>query len=202
MTTFLLVRHASCAHVGRSLPGRRAGVHLNDVGRAEAARLAELLARAPLAALHSSPLERARETAAPLADRLGLAVQVSAALNEVDVGEWSGKSFAELEGEPLWGPWNAFRSGVRPPGGESALEVALRVTDEMQALRRERPDGWVALFSHADVIRTTLAHLAGMPLDLLLRLEVEPASVSTVVLEEWGPRIVGVNRGLTDPWDR
>ena len=90
MTTFLLIRHALNDYVDKAIAGWTPEVHLNDVGRAQAERLAERLAQAPIAALYSSPLERARETAAPLAKRLGLEVRMCEAFGEIRYGEWTG----------------------------------------------------------------------------------------------------------------
>jgi len=203
MTRFLLIRHASCDTVGRVLSGRRPGVHLNARGVEEARRLAAALGRAapatPIHALYTSPLERARETAAPLAEALSLEPRASAALDEVDVGAWAGRTFEELQGEAEWGRWNAVRSASRAPGGESALDVAARVIGGLEELRRRHGDEAVALVTHQDVIRTALAHLAGIPMDLMLRLEVAPASVSVVDLADWGVRIVAVNQILDHP---
>jgi broad specificity phosphatase PhoE len=202
LTGFLLIRHGSCAHVGRSLAGRQRGVHLDEEGRRQALELAERLVDARLDALYSSPLERATETAAPIAERLGLEVQISDALVEVDVGEWTGKAFTELDGRGDWKAWNLLRSISRPPGGEGALHIAARVIGELQLLRERHDGGWVGLVTHADVIRTALAHIAGIPLDMMLRIEIDPASVSVIALEPWGPRILRVNEGRSGPWMR
>jgi probable phosphoglycerate mutase len=104
LTTFLLVRHASGDHVGRRLAGRAPGAPLNDAGREEAARLASWLAPVPLAAVYSSPLERARDTAASVAAPHGLPVTVDEAFTELDFGGWTGRSVESLAGDALWGP--------------------------------------------------------------------------------------------------
>lgn len=168
-------------------------MRLNEEGRAQAEGLAARLSSAPLRAVYSSPLERALETAAPLARALGLEVRVSGALNELDFGEWTGRTFSELEREPGWRRFNSFRSGTRIPGGELMAEAQARFVAEMGRLRERHAGEALALVSHADPIRAAVAHYAGIPLDLFLRVEVSPASVSVVEVGEYGPRIISVN---------
>jgi probable phosphomutase (TIGR03848 family) len=193
MTTLYLIRHGLTDLVGHTMAGRMPGVHLNETGRREAERLAEALAHAPIQRIYSSPLERARETAAPLAAKLGLDVRISEALNEVDVGDWTGKTIKELEPVELWKQWNQFRSGLRIPNGETMLEVQARMMGALESVRRKLPDGAVALISHGDPLRATLAYLLGAPLDMLLRFEVGPASVSIVHLHDWGAQVRCIN---------
>ncbi|MBW3553467.1 MAG: histidine phosphatase family protein [Gemmatimonadetes bacterium] len=193
MTRLLLVRHAAADHVGRTLAGRTAGLHLNEAGIAQARRLAEVLARTPLAAVYTSPLERCRETAGVVAGRQGIEPRISEAFHEVDFGGWTGLSMRELEGRADWREWNEARSAARPPGGESMAEVVERalggVADAAARHQRER----VAVISHCDVIRPLLAHYLGFSIDRFFRLEIDPASVSAVEVHAWGARVLGVN---------
>lgn len=193
MTGYLFVRHASADHVGRRLAGRSAGVRLNERGADEARGLAHALENVPLAAVYSSPLERALETAGTLASPHGLEPIAVGEFNEVDVGEWTDCTFEELAGRPEWRAWNAFRSVARAPGGESMPDVLARALTGVRRIRTRHEGEWVAIVSHCDVIRPLLTHFAGMPLDHLLRLQVDTASISTVELHSWGPRILGVN---------
>lgn len=193
MTTFLLIRHATNDSVGHSIAGRRPGVRLNAHGRRQAEALAERLGGLPIAAVYASPLERAVETAEPLAARLGLQVRLAEGVMELDYGEWTGLALAELEGRPGWSGWNTFRSGTRIPGGEHLLEVQARAVTELDRLAAAHRDALVAVVSHGDVIRAVLGHYLGIPIDLLLRLAVEPASVSILRLEAWGPQIQRLN---------
>ncbi|ACI98200.1 histidine phosphatase family protein [Rhodospirillum centenum] len=195
MTRFLLVRHAPHAQQGRTLVGRT-DVPLSDEGTPLAAALAERLAGEPLAAVQASPRLRTRSTAAMIADRHGLAVETAADLDEIDFGAWTGKDFDALEPDPGWRSWNAWRTGSRPPGGETMLEVQGRMLRHLEGVRARRPDGTVALVSHGDPIRAVLAFWLGIPLDLAHRLEVDPASVSRVELSPWGPRVLSVNETL------
>jgi probable phosphoglycerate mutase len=193
MTTFLLIRHGETDDLGRSLSGRRPGVPLNAAGRRQAQQLAARLAGEGIAAVYSGPLERVRETAAALAERLGLEVRATAELDEIDLGEWSGQRFDALAGRDDWRWFNTVRSCTRAPGGELMLEVQARAVAFLQRLAGERPAAAVALVTHSDVIKAVLAYYLGVPLDLAQRLEVSPASVSVLALEEWGPRVLCVN---------
>ena len=193
MTTFLLVRHATCDPVGHRLAGRAPGVHLNAEGRAQATRLAAWLAPVDVAAVYASPLERAQETAAALAAGRGLAVGVDPAFVELDFGAWTGRPIDSLADDPHWRRFNTFRSTTAPPGGEPMLLAQSRAVAGLRALADRHVDATVVIVSHADVLRAVVCHFAGMPLDLLLRIEIAPASVSTLALHAWGPVLLGLN---------
>jgi probable phosphomutase (TIGR03848 family) len=192
-TTVLLIRHAAHAFLGRVLVGRTAGVNLSREGSAQAEHLAERLASARIAAIYVSPRERATETAAPLAQRLGLAPRIETALDEFDFGEWAGRSFEALEAEPLWPPFNRLRSVTRPPGGETMLEVQARVVAFLDGCRGKHPGETVAVISHGDVLKAALLHYLGAPIDHFLRFEIEPAAISVLELADWGPRLLRLN---------
>ena len=193
MTTFLLVRHATCDPVGHRLAGRAPGVSLNDAGREQAARLAGWLAPVPLAAVYASPLERAQETASFIADPRGLRVVADPAFVELDFGRWTGRTIASLAGDERWDRFNQFRSGTLPPDGESMLAAQARAVAGLAALAERHPDATVVVVSHADVLRAVVAYFAGAPLDFLLRFEVAPASVTTLALHPWGARLCSLN---------
>jgi probable phosphoglycerate mutase len=162
-------------------------------GWAQAARLAERLATARIAAVYSSPLERARETAEAVARPHGLAVGILGGAVEIDFGDWTGRTLAELAEDPRWRRFNTFRSATRIPGGEMMPEVQARIVAALEELRLRHGDATVAVVSHGDVIKSAVCHYAGIPLDLLLRLEVEPASVTAVTVAELGARILSLN---------
>jgi broad specificity phosphatase PhoE len=201
MTTVLLVRHATCDPVGRSLAGRAPGVVLNATGRAQAAWLAESLLGAPLAAVYSSPLERATETAWAIADGAGREVVVDARLTELDFGHWTGQALDALQPSDDWRHFNSFRSGTRPPSGELMLEAQARIVGALLDLRGTHDGELVAVVSHADVIRAALSHFLGMPLDLASRLEIAPASVSAIEVHAWGARVLRINTAIGNPWE-
>ena len=120
-------------------------------------------------------------------------VEVSEAFSEIDSGEWTGKQFDDLRRHPRWRAFNSFRSGTRIPGGELAVEVQSRMVTEMERLRELNPELVIAVFSHGDPIKSALAYYAGVPIDLYKRFEISTASITTIELNEWGPRILGVN---------
>jgi probable phosphoglycerate mutase len=193
VTTFLLIRHGSTALVGHTLAGRLPGVHLDAAGRKQAQEVAARLENRVIAAVYSSPLERARETAEPLADRLGQQIRILDAFNEIDFGGWQGKRVADLEGDAHWSRFNMVRSVTHAPEGELMLDVQSRVAHALDDLRQKHREETVAIVSHADVIKAALLLYLGASLDAHLRLEISPASVSVLELSEWGPRITAVN---------
>ena len=193
MTTFFLIRHGSHDLLGKVLAGRASGVHLNSTGRSEAERLPTRLGHPTVTAVYSSPLERARETAAPLAAQLGNEIRASDGVQEVDFGSWTGKSFAELADDEAWRNWNARRSIAATPGGETMAAAQQRVVTELERLAALHHGEHVAIVSHGDLIKAALMHYLGISLDLILRLEISPASVSTIVLDAEFVQIHSVN---------
>jgi probable phosphoglycerate mutase len=143
--------------------------------------------------VYSSPLQRTLETAEPVARIFGLSVQPRPRLIEVDFGEWTGMTMADLDGDPLWRRFNAVRSSTRAPGGDLMLEVQSRMVDELEELRVRHDRQTIAVVTHQDAIKAALTHYMGIPLDLFHRLEIGPASVSMMQLADWGPRILAVN---------
>jgi probable phosphoglycerate mutase len=193
MTTFLLIRHGMTDAVGSTLVGTAPGVHLNAAGRAQAEALVTRLAGVSLSAIVSSPLERARETAAPLAARFGMRVEAASGLIEVDVGEWTGASMAALGGIGEWRRFNTFRSFTRPPGGESMLGVQQRAVAVLLALREQFPAGTIVVVSHGDVIRAVLQYALGIPMDAFHRLEISPGRISVLDLSDEAAIVRQVN---------
>jgi probable phosphoglycerate mutase len=194
VTIFFLIRHGTNDLIESNiLAGRAPAVHLNDQGRRQAEELAGYLAQQPLTAIYSSPLERTMETAEPLARRLGKSVQVLPDINEVEFGNWTGRSFDALSNDPRWRSFNLARSSTRIPSGEIILEVQLRMIVALERLREEHPGEMVALVSHGDPIRSVVAHCLNMPLDAILRFTVSPASVSLVDFTYDVPQVLCLN---------
>ena len=193
MTTLLLVRHGHTDVAGKRLTGRAPGVHLNELGRRQAERLVERLDGVRIDAIVSSPLERCRETAAPLAKARGRAVDVGRAWIEVGYGEWTGRSISQLRRTKLWRRVMFAPSNVRFPGGESLLEVQGRAVDATLDIAARHARGTVVVVSHADVIRLLVAHLAGMHADHLQRLSIDTASITAVSISDGFPRLLTVN---------
>lgn len=181
MTTFILVRHGEHDWLARGIAGRLAGVSLNAHGWLQAEELVRRLDGRAIAAIYSSPQLRARETVAPLAGRRRLSIHVLDAFDEIDFGQWTGRSFEELQRDAdRWQQWCERRSQARPPGGESIEEVRRRAMDALDRLRERHPDGAVLVASHGDVIKTVIATVLRMSLDDLERFEVAPGSISLI----------------------
>lgn len=193
MALFLLIRHGDTDWVGERLAGRLPDIPLNDRGRAQAARLAMILGGQPIDVICTSPLERARETAAALAANLDLVPRICEEFTEVEYGDWSGSTFAEMRDSHRWRAYNQNRSTTRIPGGELMVEIQTRMVAGLLALQQELPTGMVAVFSHGDPIRTAVAYFAGIDLDHFLRLRIDPGSVSIVALDLSGPQVIGLN---------
>jgi probable phosphomutase (TIGR03848 family) len=193
MALILLVRHALTDATGKRLSGQAKGLHLSDAGRGQAERAAERLRPVPLAALYTSPLERCAETAALIAAGRSLPITELPGLMEVDYGTWTGRPFGQLYRTTLWKRLMQAPSSIRFPNGETLLEVQARCVATVEEIAARHPKGIVAVVAHADVIRLTLAHYAGIHLDLYQRLTVSPASVSAVLLGDRIPRILRTN---------
>jgi broad specificity phosphatase PhoE len=199
VTTLLLVRHAAHDWLGRGIPGRLPGVVLNGEGQLQARDLSMHIG-ARVDAIYSSPQQRARETAAPLAERLELPVVIAPEFDEVDFGEWTGWTFERLRGEgERWREWCEHKSVASPPGGESLAMVTLRALSGAQRLARLHPEQSVLVVSHGDVIKALIASCLALSLDHLERFDVAPASLSAVARTQDAWRVMCVNASPTGP---
>ncbi len=193
MTKFLLIRHATTDSVGKRLSGRTPGVFLNEEGRAQAQNLAKRVASLPIKAVYSSPLERAVETARPIAEMLHLKTTISNDFLEIDFGEWTNRLFDELHKDVQFQRFNSFRSGTRITGGEAMHEAQARIITGLQKLCVQHPNEAVAVVSHSDLIKAAIAYYAGIHLDLFQRIEVSPASVTIIEMYNETPRLMLIN---------
>ncbi len=194
-TTFVLVRHGTTTTTGQVLPGRAPGLHLAEAGvaQAEAAATAVAALRPRPRALYVSPLERARETAAPIAAALGLRARVERGLTECDFGTWTGKRLATLARRAEWRSVQHAPSTFRFPEGESFAEMQLRVWSTLERLAARHRGQSVVCVSHADPIKAAVTFALGVPLDLFQRTVVSPASISVVSLGGAAPVVLCVN---------
>jgi probable phosphoglycerate mutase len=196
MTRLYLLRHAIHDLIGKALAGRMAGVHLGRQGRQQADRLAGHFATQPIAAVFSSPLERCLETVESIAVSHKLAVEPVEALNEIDCGEWTGKSFETLHDDPRWHVWNKERGRSGTPGGETTAAVQSRVMAWVEQLACSDAGPTIAV-THSDLIKIVVATLLNSPLDWHDRLTVDPASIATIDLWPGGGKIVRLNEAVT-----
>jgi len=192
VTVVHLLRHGEPSVFGR-INGRLPGVGLSERGRAEIAAVAGRLAGDNIIAIYASPLQRTRETAEILADRLGLPIQYREDVIELDFGEWTGLTADQIRQDERWQMWSNCRSIAAIPGGESWRQVQDRVVGALFDLRRRHPSGSIVLVSHGDVIRAGLLFALGMPLDFYSRIEVALASLSTIRLDDSGIRVLALN---------
>lgn len=208
-TTILLIRHARHADYGNRLSGR-SEAPLTAVGLRQADALgARLAGRGESLAGHgektsavtrvqSSPRRRAAETALAIAEACGLIPETHDALDEIDFGEWTERSFLSLDRDPLWRAWNVVRASARPPGGESQIEATARAVAHIEATARAHPGETIGLVTHCDIIRGVVCHYLGLRFDNLLRFDIDAASVSTLsvsvgIVGIGGARVTGLN---------
>ena len=193
-TLVLLVRHGQTATTGTVLPGRAKGLHLADKGRAQAEAAAERIAQLDrVHAVYASPLERTRETAAPIGSAVGQSVRTTKGLLECDFGDWTGKKLALLRKKPEWSTVQQRPSIFRFPGGESFAEMQLRIWNQLESLVGDHPGQTVVAVSHADPIKAAVAMATGVHLDLFQRIVISPCSVTPLLFTPGGPIVLAVN---------
>jgi probable phosphoglycerate mutase len=179
---------------GKILPGRAAGLHLSDEGRLQAEGAAKRIKLLPrVAAIYSSPLERARETAIPIARARRMPVRIDRGLLECDFGEWTGEKLKRLSKRPEWDVVQRHPSAFRFPGGESFTELQTRITNALARLVAQHPGRVVVAVSHADPIKAAVAHALGMPLDLFQRIVIGTASITAIAYGRTNASALTVN---------
>ena len=193
-TLILLVRHGQTPTTGQVLPGRASGLHLAEAGVSQAHRVAERIAEMPkIDAIYASPLERARETAAPIAKALKQRVKIDKGLLECDFGDWTGEKLSALMKLPEWSTVQRAPSSFRFPNGESFTEMQTRMVSALDRIRQAHPGGTVVCVSHADPIKAAVAHAMGTHLDLFQRIVIGTCSVSAIAYSSHGPIVLTVN---------
>jgi probable phosphoglycerate mutase len=193
-TLVLLVRHGQTPTTGSTLPGRAKGLHLAEKGQAQAEAVAARIgALTNVDAVYASPLERTRETAAPIGRAVGQRVRVDKGLLECEFGEWTGRKLSELNKLPEWQTVQRYPSGFRFPGGESFSEMQQRMVATLDRLGAAHRGKAVVLVSHADPIKAAVAHALGTHLDLFQRIVVSPCSVTAILQTPTGPVVLAVN---------
>ena len=201
MTTILLIRHGENSFVGKRMAGRLPDVFLNEKGRQQAIGLVAALHKAPIKAIYSSPLDRARQTAEPLAQALGLEVQMAPGILELDMGDWQGRTLKQLSRLKAWKTVQSQPSAFRFPGGESFEEAQARAVAELKAIAERHPEDLVACFSHGDIIRLVSAYFLDVPLNSFQRLGADTASITVLHLgKDGGVAVPRVNQTLGFEW--
>jgi probable phosphoglycerate mutase len=199
-TRLVLVRHAVTAHTGPKLSGRMAGVDLSEKGVGQAEATAERLAALPVSGVYASPIERTTQTAERIAKHHGLEVQPLVGVIEADYGDWTGGMIADLAKTQEWKVVQVAPSRARFPNGESITEMQARTVAALDALVAAHPNETTVVVSHADPIKSAIAHYTGMHLDLFQRVNVSPASVTVFDFHTYGVMMVKCNDtgGLAD----
>ncbi len=198
-TRVLFVRHGKTPTTGAVLPGRAPGLHLADEGVRQAEAAAERIAGLKkVDAVYASPLERTRETAAPIGKALGLRVKVDKGLLEADFGDWTGAELKELRKLREWKAVQGAPSAFRFPGGESFAEMQARIVGATRRLVAAHPGGTIVLVSHADPIKAVLNEALGAHLDQFQRIVVSPCSISAAAYGELGTVVLAVNTTAGD----
>ncbi len=193
-TVICFVRHGHTPTTGSILPGRAKGLHLSNRGKEQAELVARRIAEyGKISAVYSSPMERARETAQPIAKACGLKTRTRQGLIEADFGTWTGKKLSDLRKLPEWENVQKTPSNFRFPSGESFLQIQSRMVDTIAKIIASHHGEVVVAVTHADTIKTTIAAALGIPLDLFQRIHISPCSLSAVLYNQSGPMVLTVN---------
>ncbi len=193
-TLLLLVRHGRTPTTGARLPGRAPGLDLSEEGVAQAERAAARIAELDrVAAVYASPLERTRQTAAPIARATGNRVRTHKGLLELDVGDWTERKLSDLRRRKEWRTIQQAPSAFTFPGGESFLDMRNRIVGTLGELATRHPGEVVVAVSHADCIRAAVADAMGVHLDLFQRVQAGPCSISAILCTGGAPMVLAVN---------
>ena len=197
MPLLLLIRHGENEYVKTGkLPGHLPGIHLNERGQKQAQALGEALKDVPLKAIYSSPLERAMETAEPIATSHKLEIIQEPGLRDANVGKWEGKSLKVLRRTNAWKVVQQSPSRFQFPEGESFIDLQTRIANALESIvkKHNKPKDIVAVVFHADPIKLAVAHFLGLPLDHFQRLSCDTGSVSALYVGEMGANLIKLNQ--------
>jgi probable phosphoglycerate mutase len=195
-TTILLVRHCTHELLDQYLVGRRIDVPLSDIGIERSGRLAARLADHGVSHIKSSPRFRALQTARPLALKLRLPIVIMREFDEIDFGDWAGRTFDELRDDPRWARWNAYRGTAAPPRGESMGELQRRVVHGILSLVQAHPNQCVVIVSHAEPIRAAILHFRRIALKEFALVQVDPGSWTTLEFQDERGAVIRENQSV------
>lgn len=194
VSIIILVRHGHTPTTGKILPGRAKGLHLSELGKEQASKVATNLSMLDnVTAVYASPMERTLETAKPIASAFGLKVQRNRGLIEADFGKWTGRKLSDLRKLSDWEIVQKNPSLFRFPDGESFIEIQSRMVETITRISDKHRGEIVVAVSHADTIKAFLTAMLGTPLDLFQRLHISPCSVSPLILGDGSPFVLAVN---------
>jgi len=197
MPLLLLIRHGENDFVKTGkLPGQSLGIHLNERGQKQAQALGEALKGVPIKAVYSSPLERAIETAEPIAKARSLQIIPEPDLRDADVGKWQGRSLKALRLTKAWKVVQHSPSRFQFPEGESFIDLQTRIAKALEAIarRHNKPKDIIVVVFHADPIKLAVAHFLGLPLDHFQRLSCDTGSLTAIYVNELGANLVKLNQ--------
>jgi probable phosphoglycerate mutase len=197
MPLLLLIRHGENDYVkSGKMAGRLPDIHLNERGQKQAQALGDALKDVPIKAIYSSPLERAVETATPIANAHNLQVIPEPDLMEANIGTWQGKSIKSLRLTNMWKIVQSTPSRFRFPDGDSFVESQARYVGALERMikNHNKPRDVVAVVFHADPIKLVVAHFLGMPLDHFQRLSCDTGSLTALYAGEMGANLLKLNQ--------
>ena len=183
------VRHVPHTLQNRVMVGRMPGIQLAEDAPRRLAWLQERLARERIERVVAGPLDRVQQTARAIAAARGLSVETDPDLDEIDAGRWTGKTLAELDGDPDWELWRRVRAQARAPGGETMAEIQARMARATERLIREGAGTGVLIVSHGDPIRLALTWRLGLGVDRMDCLRIDPGSLSVLTITERGAEL-------------
>jgi broad specificity phosphatase PhoE len=201
MTTILLIRHGDNESLSKYLPGHLTGIHLNEAGKTQALLVADSLKDAQITSIISSPLERAVETATPLAEKLNLSVDIQKGFIEMNTGSWTGKNFTEIKEDPVWKKLRDDPENHTFPDGETFADAQMRLWDALKnTIDIHDDNATIAIFSHSDCIKLLLAKAMDAPMRRYYSFSVDPASLSILIFKKNRIYLDGLNLKLPYQW--
>jgi phosphoserine phosphatase len=190
----ILVRHGQTqSNITRNQMGR-SSEDLDPEGMIQAQKISARLADLPIAAIYSSPLQRALSTAREIARPHNMDLKVLDDLTEIDFGEWQGLFVNEIEEQwpDLWHQWIIDPSQMTVPGGESFAHIAERVARAFKTVINENPDSWSLIVAHEIVLKMVVIQVLGAPQSIYRHFFIANASFSRVQVRNNRMRVISM----------